>query len=1343
MTGDQHETTGMTGRSIQAIALAVLGCVLATASATAQTTPIPNGLLTAQAAAVVIGQKNFSDITSASTNERLGAISGLAIAGNKLIVVDSSYLSSPNNNRVVIYNDLNALKQRLPQSDLPAANVIVGQSGPSQTAGGTSATQMFQPSGAATDGTRLFVAEWGNNRVLVYNQIPTSDGAAADLVIGQSSFTTSGFGTSTTALRRPNSVATDGTRLFIADTLNNRVLIYNAIPTANGAAANVEIGQPGFTTFSHLPTAANTLFDPTSATTDGTRLIVTDLGNNRVLIYNHIPTSNNAAADVVVGQPNFTGNAIGNTATTLSFPRYAFSDGTRLLIVDSGNNRILIYNQIPTTNGAAADVVIGQENFINLLQSCAASNFSVPIAAVSDGGTLYVSDGDNRRVLGFQPGVSMVSGVVNGASFSTLPQTAACDVVLLQPPVAPGGMAAIFGSNLADTPQAAAGLPLPHQLGGVKVKFNGIEAPLFYVSPNQLNVQVPYGLTGYSASMVIERTTGGVTKTSAAVPVGVANGAPGVFTLSGSGTGRGAITHADYSLVTDDNPATSGETLIAWGTGLGTADQPLTEGEAAQFASSGSVSVGGVVVAGQTVSIVIDGRVYSYTAATGDVISNIVSSLAALIDASDPEVSSTSDSDNSLVNLKARIAGDQGNDISYTTFVSDGSSLSSSAGGGNVVPGTITFSGTPQPGQTIVVSLLSTTFIYTVASGDTAADVVRRLAALIDGDPNVAAAADTSTLTISLTLDDPNSGLSIPFGVTVSKPGVGIVGIPSGSLVPGNVALVGVVTAGQVVSVTLQGSKYSYTTTSSDTLASVVTNLANLISNDPNVSATADTANATINLALKTARLSITYIVSVAALDALQIDNGGTGAVPATLTVTGAPKAGQVVTVFLGGTRYTYTVKTGDTPEAVATKIGGLLAADPRVSVSISGAAIDVELASGANDLQVSAGGATAVPATITVSGTPRAGQVITLKIATATYRYTVVTGDTASSVATAIGNLLANDVNVTATVADNTVKLALKKATATVSLDTSLSVPLTEVVTSPATFDAITGSQHFVAGIGHATNTVSAFIGETLPAVPGDILFFGTPDRGQTVTVTLADTTTYTYTTVDNDTLANVVTKLAATINADPNVAAAADTTGERILLSMKDATAKTKIGFRVKVDPAGTATLLPVARSTTTTDSTSASVVFAGPVKGAAGLDQINFTVPSTATENADTKVTFVQNLIVFGSVTNNNIYSAPVTFPVVPLLTVATSAATVPATLTLSGTILAGEVITVKLASVSYTYRVTSGDTLETIATKLAAILNADVNVGATASGATVSLTAKSGTTGIAVAVSVSRY
>src|SRR5439155_9414536 len=122
------------------------------------------------------------------------------------------------------------------------------------------------------------------------------------------------------SLSGPQGVWLQNGKLFIADTHNNRVVIFNSIPTANGASADVVLGQPNFTVGINTNIAqvtpnpqANTMSDPVSVSSDGRRLFVADLGYNRVLIWNGIPTANGAPADIALGQPNLT-SAIANNA---------------------------------------------------------------------------------------------------------------------------------------------------------------------------------------------------------------------------------------------------------------------------------------------------------------------------------------------------------------------------------------------------------------------------------------------------------------------------------------------------------------------------------------------------------------------------------------------------------------------------------------------------------------------------------------------------------------------------------------------------------------------------------------------------------------------------------------------------------------------------------------------------------------------------------------------------------------------------------------------------------------------------------------------------------------------
>ena len=115
----------------------------------------------------------------------------------------------------------------------------------------------------------------------------------------------------------------------------NPAFAYNMATT--NQSADVVVGQQNFTSATADQTgdgneAANTLDDPTRVSSDGTRLIISDYNNHRVLVFNSIPTSNDASADIVIGQADFNSGGSGTAANRLNNPYNAWSDGTRLYV---------------------------------------------------------------------------------------------------------------------------------------------------------------------------------------------------------------------------------------------------------------------------------------------------------------------------------------------------------------------------------------------------------------------------------------------------------------------------------------------------------------------------------------------------------------------------------------------------------------------------------------------------------------------------------------------------------------------------------------------------------------------------------------------------------------------------------------------------------------------------------------------------------------------------------------------------------------------------------------------------------------------------------------------------
>ncbi len=171
----------------------------------------------------------------------------------------------------------------------------------------------------------------------------------------------------------PRGVFVSQNKLFVSDTGQNRVFIWNEFPSEEYQEPNIILGQTDIANSgrnSGGAISASTLHYPSGIWSDGKTLIVADAWNHRVLIWHTLPKQNGQAADVVLGQPNFASNqpnvkGIGNNPTTqtLYWPYGVFSDGKRLWVADTGNRRILFYETLPTENFKAADKVIGKPDF--------------------------------------------------------------------------------------------------------------------------------------------------------------------------------------------------------------------------------------------------------------------------------------------------------------------------------------------------------------------------------------------------------------------------------------------------------------------------------------------------------------------------------------------------------------------------------------------------------------------------------------------------------------------------------------------------------------------------------------------------------------------------------------------------------------------------------------------------------------------------------------------------------------------------------------------------------------------------------------------------------------------
>jgi DNA-binding beta-propeller fold protein YncE len=388
------------------------------------TTPAPGGgtssllnLFTYARAALdgnadrVLGQPGFA--AGAGWNpqvgeERLGArnASSLAQLSAKHVAVDPVsgrlFASDASNNRVLSWASAMAFQNAQP------ADVVLGQ--PDEYAGECAApptaASLCAPHGIGVDAAgALYVSDGNNHRVLRYLP-PFSTGMAASRVFGQGgAFTTAvanSGGVSANGLKAPRGLAVGGGKLAVLDTGNYRLLVYDN-PDAD-FTADVVIGQPDMATAAPAAASASSVgAGEGGIAVDGEgRIYVADAARNRVVRFTP-PFTNGMAADLVLGQPDFvTGTTPPASATRLSYPAgLAFDPAGNLVVSDYGNNRVVRF-PAPVTSGMAAVDVVGQADFVTSASGTTASRFDRPFGAAMDGvGNVYVTDSGNARILAF------------------------------------------------------------------------------------------------------------------------------------------------------------------------------------------------------------------------------------------------------------------------------------------------------------------------------------------------------------------------------------------------------------------------------------------------------------------------------------------------------------------------------------------------------------------------------------------------------------------------------------------------------------------------------------------------------------------------------------------------------------------------------------------------------------------------------------------------------------------------------------------------------------------------------------------------------------------------------
>ncbi len=427
-----------------------------------------------------------------------------------------------------------------------------GQEGFSGDNGPGPSAQLSFPRGLAVDaGGSIYIADTGNSRIrklALDGKISTIAGT------GTAGFAGDGGPATGAQLNYPRGLALDASgNLYVADSWNYRVRRINRGGTIQTVAGNGSCGPFGD---GGAATAASLgMIDALALDAQG-NLYLSDSYQHTIR-----KVAGDGAISTVVGG-GFGSAADGGTASTatLKYPRGLATDAQgNLLVADSLNHRV---RMVVPGGGISSAAGTGVAGYSGDGGSPTAAQFNTPRGlALDSAGRLYIADLLNyrvRRATGLSAPGPTIAAVVNASGGQT--------------PLAPGGFASIWGSNLAsktaDWGNAVVDGQLPTQLGGVTVTIGGIPAYLNYVSPVQINVLVPNASLG---AVQVTVSNGG--STSPPFTVTLAQYSPVLFQW-----GKYAVaTHADFTgcgkpgLIAGytTTPAKPGDWIVLWATGLG------------------------------------------------------------------------------------------------------------------------------------------------------------------------------------------------------------------------------------------------------------------------------------------------------------------------------------------------------------------------------------------------------------------------------------------------------------------------------------------------------------------------------------------------------------------------------------------------------------------------------------------------------------------------------------------------------------------------------------------------------------------------------------------------------
>ena len=488
-----------------------------------------------------------------------------------------------------------------------AAGVITtvagnGTSGRGGDGGAATAAQLNDPSGVALDGAgNLYIADTDNHRIRKVDAA-----GVISTVVGTGRGGSSGDGGPATAARlnSPRGVALDGAgNLYIADIYNHRIRKVDAAGVISTVAGD---GTDGFGGDGGPATAAQ-LYWPAGVALDGAgNLFIADNWNHRIRKVDAAGVISTVAG---AGRSGYSGDGGPAVEARLRFPVGVALDGAgNLYIADTGNERIRKVDAAGVISTVAGD---GTRGFGGDGGPAATAQLNSPAGVALDGaGNLYIADLGNDLIRRLTPPAMPTPSISAGG-------VVLATATPLVNRISPNAIISLYGQGFAPPGTLATTTLNPAgrvavNLAATCLQIGGKRAPLFVVTPGQINAQVPHDLAPGEAALTVirgcatanEQRSAAASATVAAVSpaffnfVSNPNGRNPVVALHGGGPGfvgtPGLLPGVEFT------PAAPGEVVTLYGTGFGATEPALETGEipsrAVDLANAVSFTFGGIAV---------------------------------------------------------------------------------------------------------------------------------------------------------------------------------------------------------------------------------------------------------------------------------------------------------------------------------------------------------------------------------------------------------------------------------------------------------------------------------------------------------------------------------------------------------------------------------------------------------------------------------------------------------------------------------------------------------------------------------------------------------------------------